>query len=94
MFGQELKDLGKVFDSEELMVVHHNVPAGGKIPSHNHDGQLIFFTVVKGDLDVYLNNEEKHHMSPGTVLHFDGTNFISADALEDSDIFVYLVNKR
>lgn len=94
MVGQELRELGKVFGSEELMVVHHNVAAGGKIPSHNHEGQLIFFTVVKGELDVYLNGEEKHTMTPGSVLHFDGKNFISADAILDSDIFVYLVNKR
>lgn len=92
MVGQELKEFGCVFRSKELMVVHHGLKAGEKIPSHNHEGQNIFFTVVKGAFRVYLNGEEAHEMRPGMVLNFDGKNFISADALEDSEVFVYLVN--
>lgn len=94
MLGTELKEFGRVYDGKELMVVHHGLKKGDQIPSHNHDGQLIFFTVVEGELEVFLNKEERHLMAPGAVLHFDGENFISANALADSQVFVYLINKQ
>lgn len=94
MLGRELKDFGRVYDGKELMVVHHGLKRGDKIQPHNHVGQLIFFTVVEGELEVFLNGEERHLMQPGAVLHFDGENTISANALADSQVFVYLINKQ
>lgn len=93
MVGKELQEFGRLNDDEKLMVVHHGLKAGDKIQPHNHPDEVIFFTVVKGKLNVFLNGEEKHEMVPGKVLNFDGTNFISADALEDSEVFVYLIKK-
>ena len=51
------------------------------------------FTVVKGKVDVQLNQEEQHVLTPGTVLHFNGDNFIQATLVEDSEFIVTLVHK-
>ena len=42
---------------------------------------------------MFLNGEEKHILVPGDILHFDGKNFISGNALEDSEINITLILK-
>ena len=59
---------------------------------HDHQGQDIFFSVVKGQVKATLNNSEEHTLSPGTLLHFAGEAFIGIEALVDSEFFVYLIN--
>ena len=56
------------------------------------------FKVVKkvinsGKMEMFLNGEEKHILVPGDILHFDGKNFISGNALEDSEINITLILK-
>lgn len=94
MFGKELKEYGKIFDNEDLMLVHMNLKEGQTIPSHNHKGQEIFFMVVSGKVEVLLNEQEKHILEVKKVLNFKGEINISVKALEESDVFVYLVNRR
>ena len=91
MIGKELKDFGAVHKSEHASIVHLELKKDATIPSHNHEGREIFFVVVKGSVEVYLNAEETHVAEPGKIISFDGKNFISAKAIEDSEIFVFLV---
>lgn len=94
MLGKEIKEYGPVFNSDDLMVVHLHLEAGQKIQPHDHPGQEIFFTVVDGEVEVYLNEEETHVLQPKKVLNFKGEARISATALKESDVFVYLINRR
>lgn len=94
MLGKELKEYGKIFYNEDLMLVHMNLKEGQTIPSHNHQGQEIFFMVVSGKVEVLLNEEEKYILEVKKVLNFKGEINISVKALEESDVFVYLINRR
>ena len=49
--------------------------------------------VLKGKMEMYLNETEKHVLVPGDILHFDGVNFINGSALEDSEVSVTLIKK-
>lgn len=66
---------------------------GDLITKHNHPEALVLFTVVKGRVQVHLNDNEIHIVEPGEVLHFDGDNFINAEFLTDGEVFVTLINK-
>lgn len=90
MIGKELKETGNVVMTKEIAVSHPKWEKGGVIPKHNHPGYSIFFTVVKGKMQVFMNEEEEHILEPGTVLNFNGENYISGKALEDSDVFIFL----
>ena len=80
MIGTEIKEFGQVINNDKLMVVHVNLPQGKKIAPHDHQGQDIFFSVVKGQVKATLNNSEEHTLSPGTLLHFGGEAFIGIEA--------------
>jgi len=86
------KQGSQVINNDKLMVVHVNLPQGKKIAPHDHQGQDIYFSVVKGQVKATLNNSEEHTLSPGTLLHFGGEAFIGIEALVDSEFFVYLIN--
>ena len=64
MIGTEIKEFGQVINNDKLMVVHVNLPQGKKIAPHDHQGQDIFFSVVKGQVKATLNNSEEHTLSP------------------------------
>lgn len=63
MIGTEIKEFGQVINNDKLMVVHVNLPQGKKIAPHDHQGQDIFFSVVKGQVKATLNNSEEHTLS-------------------------------
>lgn len=92
MLGTELKEYGQLINNKELMLVHIKLEKGKKIPAHDHCGQDVFFTLIKGNVEVTLAEQEKHNLMPGTVLRFAGENKIGVEALEDSEFFVYLIN--
>lgn len=94
MYGKELNSVGIVAKEKNFFVVKKVLTAGSLIEKHNHSGKNILFTIVKGEILVYLNESEQHHLTPGTVLQFDGENFINAKALKDSQVFVTLINKN
>ena len=52
-----------------------------------------FLSVLKGKMEMYLNDTEKHVLVPGDILNFDGVNFIKGTALEDSEFNVTLIKK-
>lgn len=93
MIGQELKATGRLVDDKKLMLVHIDLPAGKTVPAHDHPGQEVYFTPVRGRLELTLSGQERHILEPGSVLHFPGEISIAVKALEDSDFFAYLINR-
>ena len=92
--GQEINTLGKVINNKELMLVHLHLKSGEQIPSHDHKGQEVLFTIVAGTVEVVLDDTEIHRISTGTVLHFPGEAHVGVNAIEESDFFVYLINRQ
>ena len=92
--GKEINTLGKVIDNKELMLVHLQLKSGEQVPSHDHKGQEVYFTIVKGTVEVTLDDTEVHRISTGIVLHFPGEAHVSVNAIEESDFFIYLINRQ
>lgn len=88
-----IKNFGKIH-TNELSLAHMQFEKGGKINSHSHPEHEVFFTTVKGNMRIFINDEEEYSLHPGEVLNFKGENSISGEALEDSEVFVYLVKRR
>lgn len=93
MIGQVLKVKDKMFANDRLMLVHKHLFKEEKIPSHSHNGYDIFFNLIRGSVEVYLDDQEKYVLKEGDVLRFDGDYCISAKALDESDIYIYLIRK-
>ena len=93
MLGTAENKAGLLFKGNNFKVVKKVINLGEKIPSHNHENEEIIFSVLKGKMEMFLNGEEKHILVPGDILHFDGKNFISGNALEDSEINITLILK-
>lgn len=93
MIGTELKDFGLLISNKELKLVHVDLKAGHSIAPHDHKGQDVFFTLIRGSVTVSLDGE-KHQLTPGTVLNFAGEHFVGIEAREDSEFFVYLINRQ
>ena len=92
--GKEINALGKVINNKELMLVHLQLKSGEQVPSHDHKGQEVYFTIVKGTVEVTLDDTEVHRISTGIVLHFPGEAHVAVNAIEESDFFVYLINRQ
>ncbi|QUB97418.1 cupin domain-containing protein [Leptotrichia sp. oral taxon 221] len=93
MLGTVENKAGLLFKGNNFKVVKKVINLGEQIPSHNHENEEIIFSVLKGKMEIFLNGEEKHILVPGDILHFDGKNFISGNALEDSEINITLILK-
>ena len=91
MLGTVENKAGLLFKGNNFKVVKKVINSGEQIPSHNHENEEIIFSVLKGKMEMFLNGEEKHILVPGDILHFDGKNFISGNALEDSEINITLI---
>lgn len=92
--------VGVVFEENGLQKKHDRFKLvkkigkkGDLITKHNHPEALVLFTVVNGEVKVFLNDIEEYIVSPGKVLHFDGNNYINAEFLTEGEVFVTLVNK-
>ena len=77
MLGKVITEHGQVVNNQDIMVVHLHLKEGETIAPHNHPGRRIFFTVVEGEVEVYLNEEETYPLVPKKVLEFDGEVRIS-----------------
>ena len=93
MFGNVKNDAGLLFTGENFKLVKKILKKDEKIAKHNHENEEIIFIVLKGKMEMFLNETEKHVLVPGDILHFDGRNFINGSALEDSEVSVTLVKK-
>lgn len=83
-----------LLDRAELQFVHIKLAAGETVKPHDHKGQEVFFTIVKGEVEVTLGGTERHTLTPGRVLHFPGETTIGVEARQESEFFVYLINRR
>lgn len=92
--GQEINAFGQVINNKELMLVHLRLKSGEQVPPHDHKGQEVFFTVVAGTVEVTLDETETYRLSTGTVLHFPGEARVGVKAVEESEFFVYLINRQ
>lgn len=93
MMATVYENAGRLVQNEKFTLVKKVASSGDKIQNHNHPEANVLFTVVKGLVKVFINEKEEFLLSPGKVLHFDGNHFISANILEDSEIFVTLIRK-
>ena len=93
MFGTVKNEGGMLFSGNNFKVVKKVLKSGEAIPSHKQENEEIILSVLKGKMEMYLNDTEKHVLVPGDVLNFDGVNFIKGTALEDSEVNVTLVKK-
>lgn len=94
MVGKIYGETAGLQTSEERFKLVKKVGVTGDlIQKHNHPEAFVLFTVVKGKVKVFLNDTEEHIVTPGKLLNFDGDNYINAEFLEDSEVFVTLVNK-
>lgn len=94
MHGTVHTESGMLLNNELLQLVHLKLSAGERVAPHDHKGQEVFFTVVGGEVELSLEENELHHLSPGKVLHFAGEARVGVRALTDSEFFVYLINRR
>lgn len=93
MAGVVKAELGLLYKGENYVIVKKGGVAGEKVEKHNHPEANVIFTVVKGKVQVFLNETEKHVLVPGQVLEFDGDNYIQATLVEDSEFVVNLITK-
>ena len=93
MYGTVKNEAGMLFSGNNFKVVKKILKTGELIPSHNHEEEEIVFSVLKGKMEMFLNDTEKHVLVPGDILNFDGVNFIKGTALEDSEFNVTLIKK-
>ena len=93
MLGNVKNEAGLLFNKGNFKLVKKVLKKDEKIAKHNHENEEIIFSVLKGKMEMYLNDTEKHVLVPGDILNFDGVNFIKGTALEDSEVNVTLVKK-
>ena len=93
MFRNVKDEAGLLFNKENFKLIKKFKKKMKKIAKHNHENEEIIFTVLKGKMEIFLNETEKHILVPGDILYFDGVNFINGFALEDSEVSVILIKK-
>lgn len=91
--------MAKILENEGLLVnengfklVKKVAKSGESIPKHNHPEANILFTVVKGEVEAFID-EERFLLTPGKNLSFDGNGYIRANIVQDSEIFITLIDK-
>ena len=94
MLAKVLKEEGWIKSVNGVNFVHKILKKGDTIEKHNHPDKEIVFAVMKGSFEITIGEVEKHVVKAGEALNFDGTNTISAVAMDDSESLVVLVNKE
>lgn len=89
--GEIIDGTGKIFANDHGMVVRKILKAGEDIKPHNHEGEEIFFAVMRGEIKVMLDDKAEFTLKGGDVLRFDGKHVISAKATSDTVIVVNLI---
>ncbi|WP_312907432.1 cupin domain-containing protein [Natronosalvus caseinilyticus] len=82
-----LKDLegsphARVFEGEP-QTIRLTLSAGDSIASHQHPDRQIVFYLLEGRLTVTLG-EDDHDLEAGDIVRFDGDQYVSPAAIEDS----------
>ena len=94
MLAKVLKEEGLLKSVNGVNFVHKILKKSDTIEKHNHPDKEIVFAVMKGSFEITIGEVEKHVVKAGEALNFDGTNTISAVAMDDSESLVVLVNKE
>ena len=84
---------GLAFSGTNYKVVKEVLDSGEKIPLHNHKGEDVVISVLKGKLEIYLNDDETHTLVPGDIIGFDGKNLVKGTALEYTEFNETLIKK-
>ena len=93
MAGTVNQELGLLFQGPNYVIVKKGGKGGEQVEKHKHPVANLIFTVVKGKVQVFLNETEEHVLVPGQVLEFNGDNYIQATLVEDSEFVVNLIHK-
>ncbi len=93
MLGEVKNDIGIIFKKENYKVVRKSGVAGDIIPTHNHVEEEIVFSILSGEVEVILNDEDKYELKTFDVLNFDGINNMEVKFLKDSEILIILIKK-
>ena len=83
---------GLLLDENGYKLIKKVGKSGENIPNHNHPEANILFAVVKGEVEVFVE-QERFIVTPGKLLSFDGNSHIRANMIQDSEIFVTLIDK-
>ncbi|HHX67555.1 MAG: hypothetical protein WAO56_05780 [Miniphocaeibacter sp.] len=94
MLGIIKNEIGPIFKGKNYKVVKKLAGRGDNIPAHNHLGEDVVFSLIKGNVIVRLNEKEDYNLKQGDVLNFNGENTISVDFIEDSEIVIVLVENK
>ena len=79
MFGTVKNEGGMIFSGNNFKVVKKVLKSGEQISLHNHESDNIVLSVLKGKMEMYLNDTEKHVLVPppaccaGRIAHGDTT---------------------
>ncbi len=85
---------GMLLNNELLQLVHLDLSAGEQVQPHDHKGQEVFFTLVRGEVELSLDEKEEHRLSAGEILYFPGEVRVGVRAIVDSEFVVYLINRK
>lgn len=87
-----LEGKGMVFEHDGARVVRASFSPEQPMKRHNHPGEIIILTVLKGKGHIHVDNK-KFDVKEGDVLAFDGEDFVEGEFDEPTEALVTLVAK-
>ena len=81
-----------VFPGEEPQTVKLTLEAGGAVAPHQHPDRQIVLYLVSGHLEVTVG-DDSHEIRAGEVVRFDGDQYVSPEAVEDSVALLVLAER-
>ncbi|GAF38430.1 hypothetical protein FC83_GL001645 [Agrilactobacillus composti DSM 18527 = JCM 14202] len=91
MIGTESDQLGVVLNNDRFQTIKKAVATGDTIPKHHHPGNQVVFICTQGQIDIFLDDDEVHHLHAGSVLGFAGEHYINGKALQDAEVCITLI---
>ena len=87
----EGKPHARLFEHEP-QTIRLTLEAGDDIAPHQHPDRQIVLHLLEGHLSVTLGDDE-HELRAGDVVRFDGNQYVSPTALEDSVALLVLAKR-
>jgi|1186.fasta_scaffold225967_2 quercetin dioxygenase-like cupin family protein len=56
--------------SDQVAVIHMEIPAGGRLPEHAHGASQVVLIPVSGSVDLH-HGDDQHALLPGFAAHID-----------------------
>lgn len=94
MLGKLINSAGIAHESENATIIHLLLDKGNIINPHKHQGNEVYFVVIKGEITVLLEDEEQHTLKAGEILNFDGDVNMGLISKIDSEAYTFLVAKH